>query len=197
MKLNWKSLLALALIVGALVLGFDSLKSRSYAGTNLKFDMGPGPLTVTNPSSNPVNVQLVGTGTRSFSVTGTIKGLANSSVTPADGTGQIFDLTLPPGVSELTVVRGTNVSFVGNADTRLEATAHAMTASQTRNGLIACALVILGSLFYISRMNGHRWIAPLRRRADAKEAARVQTEVDAAQGQGKPARAYGDNRASL
>lgn len=200
MKINWRGLIALALIVVAFYWAVDGVRSRSYSGTNLNFAIGSGPVTVTNPSDGPVAVQLVGTGTRSFSVTSTIEGVSDGSTRVGTGrdTSQLLEFMLPSGVSEFTVARGTNVNFVGGADTRLEATVQPQGATEARTTLIVAAVVILGALFYISRMNGHRWIGPIRRQAAVKQAARLVAENAAAgHGQGHTIRSYGDNRAEI
>jgi hypothetical protein len=99
-------------------------------------------------------------------------------------------------VSEFTVARGTNVSLVANTATNLEAVVQSSTASESRTTIIVAAVVVLGGLFYISRLNGHRWFGPMRRKADAKQAAKLVAEKAAAEhGQGREMRAYGDNRA--
>jgi hypothetical protein len=72
MKINWKVLFALVLVVGAVYWAFSSTQVNSYSGTNLTFAVGGGPVTMTNPSDEAISVQLIGTGSRSFSVSSTI-----------------------------------------------------------------------------------------------------------------------------
>jgi hypothetical protein len=69
---------------------------------------------------------------------------------------------LPPGVSEFTVTRGTDVNFVASADTRLEASAQATSADDAQTTLIVAAIVILGALFYMSNATGHPWMKLIR-----------------------------------
>jgi len=200
MKINWRILVAIALVIGTLFWAVDGVRSRSYTGTNLNIDIGTGPVTVMNPSDAPVPVQLVGTGTRSYTVTSTIDGVSGSPT--REGTGrnatQLFAFELPPGVSEFTVVRGADVNFVADTNTNLEATVQPQGATEARTTVIVSAIVILGALFYISRTNGHRWIAPMRRRAATQQAAKVLAETAAVgHGQGQAIRSYGDNRAEI
>ena len=165
MRFNWKILAALVVLVGVTFWGVDSLRTRSYSGTDLNFDVGSGPVTVTNPSDQAIPVQLVGTGTRSFAVSSSIDGVAGSSTREGSGrnTTQLFEFELPPGVSEINVVRGTAVNFVASADTSLAASVQPVNAEEAKSTLILAAIVIMGALFYISRATGHRWINLIRR----------------------------------
>jgi hypothetical protein len=166
MKINWKALVALVVIIGATFWAVDTVRSRSYSGSNLNFGVGSGPITVMNPATEPVPVQLVGTGTRSFTISSTIDGVTGSSTREGTGrnTTQLFEFALPPGVSEFTIARGTNVNLVANTETNLEATVQPVSTSESRTTIIAAVVVILGSLFYISSMTGHRWISASRRK---------------------------------
>jgi len=200
MKINWRGLVALAVIVIVVFWAVDSVRSHSYTGTNLNFNIGSGPVTVTNPSDASVPVQLVGTGGRSYTVSSTIDGVSGSSTRQGTGreAAQLFEFALPPGVSEFTVARGADVNFVADTDTTLEATVQSLGEGAVRTTLAAAAVVVLAVLFYISRMTGHRWIAPLRRRADAIQAAKVLAEnATVLHGQGQAIRSYGDNRAEI
>ncbi len=96
MKFNWKILVAGLLVVVAAYWAQDSVRMRSYTGTNLSFGVGTGPVTVTNPSDQPVAVQLIGTGTRAFSISSAIEGLAGSSIKAGSGssTTQVFDFAI-------------------------------------------------------------------------------------------------------
>lgn len=168
MKFNWKVLVAFVVLLGVSFWGIDSLRTRAYSGTNLNFDVGSGPVTMMNPSDAALPVQLTGTGTRSFSVTSATQGVSGSSTRQGSGrnTTQLFEFDLPPGVSEFTVTRGSEVMFAGSADTPLEATVQPLNAANSQTTLIVTVIVILGALFYLSRATEHRWISRLRR-ADA------------------------------
>jgi hypothetical protein len=194
MKLNWKILIASLLIVVALFWTFDSLRTRSYSGTNLNFGVGGGVVTVTNPSEESIPVQLIGSGTRSFSLTSSIEGVEGNST--RQGTGresqQLFEFSLPAGVTEFTVVRGEGVNFVSTTDTRLSAVANPVTPDMFRGTLIAAVVVVLGAIFYISSATGHRWLRALR----GVQPAPVPVPVAVDAGQGRAMRAYGDNRDS-
>jgi hypothetical protein len=201
MKFNWKIIVALVLIVGAGYWGMDTVRQRSYTGVNLTFAVGTGAVTVTNPSDAPVHVQLVSPESRSFSVSSTIAEVAGASARVGSGreATSVVEFDLPPGVSEFTVVRGRNVNFVADTETDLAATVQPVSLTEARTTLIVAVLVVLGSLFYISRSTGHRWIAPLRRKQDAALAAKQAAATAAAEshGQGRAVRSYGDNRANI
>jgi hypothetical protein len=189
---------ALVVIVGALFWAVNSITPSSYAGTDLNFVVGAGAVTVTNPSDVPVPVQLVSPGTRTFSVVSTITGVSGTSTTQGTGSdrAQLFEFAPPSGVSEFTVTRGTNVSLVANTDTKLDVNVQPLTETAVRTTLIAAGIVILGTLYYISRTTGHRWIARLRQQALPVPVAQP-IVASAAAGQGPEVRAYGDNRANI
>lgn len=167
MKLNWRILVALVVLGGATFWGLDSVRTRSYSGTNLDVAVGSGPVTITNPSAEAFPVKLVGTGTRSFSVSSASSSVSGSSTRQGSGraTTQLFEFDLPAGITELMIVaRGTaNVSFVADTASRLGVTVQPLTAGDAQTTLIIAAIAILGSLFYISRATGHRWISRFRR----------------------------------
>ena len=195
MKFNWKILAALVVLVGVTFWGVDSLRTRSYSGTDLNFDVGSGPVTVTNPSDQAIPVQLVGTGTRSFAVSSSIDGVAGSSTREGSGrnTTQLFEFELPPGVSEINVVRGTAVNFVASADTSFAASVQPVNAEEAKSTLILAAIVIIGALFYISKATSHRWVNLIRREKAAVQA--VQPAVVEATGNpnmGRDGRMYQD-----
>jgi hypothetical protein len=202
MKINWRVLIAAVVVVGAIVLAVSSVSSRSYSGSNLNFIVGRGPVTVTNPSDQPVAVQLLGKGSRTFSVTSTIGNVAGSSTREGTGSNspQVFGVELPPGVSEFTVVRGTtttpDVNFVADTDTRLAVVAQPLNANDARTTIIVAAVVILGALFYMSRATGHLWINTLRGKTAPAQASKPLVQ-SATSSQGSPIRAFGDNRVDI
>lgn len=199
MKFYLKVFIALVLIVGALFWAISSLRPLSYSGTDLNVEIAAGSVTVTNPSDLPVPVQLVSPGVHVFTVTSSIAGVSGSSITQGIGNdrAQVFDIALPFGVSQFTVARGTNVSLVANAGTRLEVTVQPLLENDARVTLIVAAVVILGALFYISKTTDHRWIPILGRKLASDRAAKLAAVVSPSAGQGQELRAYGDNRALI
>jgi len=192
MKVNWKVLVACLVIVGIIVWGVDTLRSRSYSGANLAFNVGGGAVTMKNPSTAPLAIQLVSPKAGAFSVTSPTEGLAGSSVKGAGGkVAQMFDIMLPVGSSEFTVVKGNGVNFVSATDTLLEAVVQPMSANDTRSTLIAIAVIIAASLFFISYTTDHQWINIIRG-IETPVIAPIVESTDG--GQGEAIRTYGDNR---
>jgi hypothetical protein len=163
MKLNWKILVAVAVIALTIFWVVDSVRERSYSGSNLSFGVGRGPVTLTNASEEPVIVQLIAAGTRAFTVSTSVEDIFGSSTRQGTGrdTTQLFELASPPGVIEFTVARGTNVNFVANAATQLDATVQLLSESETQTTLIAAAVVVLAALFYIARTTRYNWMSSL------------------------------------
>jgi hypothetical protein len=194
-----KVILALVLVVGAVFWAVDSVRSRSYSAANLTFGLDRGPVKITNASDQTVAVQLIGTGSRTFSTVSPVAALVGTSTREGTGSNstQVLNIALPPGVSEFSVVRAggaaLNVNFVAATNIILEATTQPLDANGVRNTYIAAALVILGALFYASNATGHRWFNTLR----GKETPTPATELlESVGGQGELTRSYGDNRSN-
>jgi hypothetical protein len=195
MKFNWKILVAVLVIVAISYWAITSLLVHSYSGTAaLNFGVGTGPVTVTNSSDAPVVVQLAGTGARTFNVTSDTEGLTGTSTRTGTGNSatQLYEITLPPGETVFTVLRGTNVTFVAPEGSPLAATVQPGTASETQTTLIVTAIVILGSLFFISMTTGHQWINMLRGIKPPAQPV-VPSAESAGGGQGRTIKSYGDN----
>lgn len=196
MKPNWqtfKAIFVLVIVVGIVFLAVDSIRSRSYSGSNLNFVVGEGAVTLTNPSNDPVPVQLVGKGNRAFTLASNIEGGSGTSTKQGTGasTTQVFDFVLPSGSSEFTVSRGTDVNFTATTPSSLQATVNPVSSDTVRTTLIALAAIVSVALFYISHLTGHRWIRAFGRE---KISSPVPALIVENGGQGPAARAYGDNR---
>src|SRR5689334_15598842 len=113
MKLNLKVIIAIVVIIGATVWAVDSVRSRSYSGTAFTFSVGHGAVTLVNSSDAAVPVQLVGTGSRSFTVATSMDGVAGTSERVGTGrtTTQLFEFSPLPGSTNFTVTGGTDVNF--------------------------------------------------------------------------------------
>ena len=196
MKFNWKVLIALGLVVVAAFWAVTSVNTYGYNGAKLNFGIGTGNVTVTNPSDTPVHVQLIGTGSRSFTMSNTIPGVTGYSTRQGSGssTTQLFEFDLPPGTNVFNIARGANVKFVTDADTRLTATVEPLSQNDARTTVIIAIVVILGSLYFASRTTGHGWLSALRRKPAPVEAPVVQTaETKVAANRGRDGRAYSDS----
>ncbi len=201
-----KIVFAFVLMIGVILWAVNSIRSVSYSGTNLSFDIADGIITVTNLSDDPAAVQLTGSGSRTFRVSSTIEGVTVTGSSTRVGTGStqthLFAFELPPGTSEFTVSGGTNVRFVADTATELQATVNPMSSESRRNTLIAAAVVVFGALFYASSVTKHQWIKSLRHKVlpshqDASQQDTKPTPVVTDGGQGRVARSYGDNRADI
>jgi hypothetical protein len=196
MKSIWKILLAIALIVIVSVWSFDATRPRFYEGSDLNAPTGRGSVTITNSSDTAVPVQLMGTGPRAFSVSSETEGIAGSSTRSGSGRNitHLYDFSLPPGVSNLTVTGGTAVNLLATSTAPLEATIYPLNSDETRLRIIIVAGVILASLFYISATTKHGWMRLLNGgRATRMEAPPTVPAVTKSQ----PLRAYGDNRIDI
>ena len=186
MRVNWKVLVAIALIVGAIAWAVTSITSTSYAGAYLTFSVGTGTVTMTNPSSESIPVRLSGPARRSFSVSSTIDGVPRSS-TRGDS-ASLIEFELPPGVSEFTITRGTDVSFISETDTVLDATLH---AANIGTKIKVMAGIIVALVFYIiSYTTEHRWLYMLL----GKEPAGKLHSKPYTGEQRSDMRSFGDNR---
>lgn len=182
---------AFAIIIGVIFWATNTIRPRTYSGTEMMFAVGGGTVQVTNPSEQATTVQLIGTGSRTFRVTSTVEGLSGSSTREGSTRTHIFEFDLMPGINEFTVSGGNDVNFVGGAGAELQATVNPIRSESQRTILIVAGLVILGALYYASSATQHRWFNTLRRKP-----AVVTPEADPDNpvgGQGAPIRAYGDN----
>jgi preprotein translocase subunit SecE len=198
MKLNGKTIkvvFAFVIIFATIVWAMGSLLPTTYNGSDLNLGVGAGIVTVTNPSDASIPVQLVGSGSRSFTVSSTIEGVSGSSTRLGTGSSStnMFEFELPPGISEFTIVRGTNVKFVADTATRLRATVNPLSADSSRTTIIVAIVVVLGSLFYMSRTIDHSWMRALRpQKTSVQNAGPIPVPVTADVNQGRDGRMYSD-----
>lgn len=178
-KFNRNVIIAIVILVGTIIWGFESLRTRSYSGTDLNFSVGTGIVTMTNPSDSALPVQLIATNTSVFSVTSSIDELAGRSTTQGTGSNrtQRYEFMLPSGVSDFTVTRSANVSFVASTTTLLEASVQPLSAGDSRATLVLAAILIAGSLFYLSYANDHQWLSAARRSKATEQAASQEADI--------------------
>lgn len=160
-------LIAAIVIVAALYWAYDSLRLRTYSGTQNAFEVGSGSVVVTNPGpeSVPVVMRTVGR-SATFRVESNDLNLRETARRQGSGRSSYYavNFELPAGRHEISVTRGSNVYFISDSDQRLEAVVNPAGVSGPTNTLIFTAVVVLGGLFYISRTTGHRWVGMLRNR---------------------------------
>ena len=195
MKFNWKILVAVVIAVGISFWGLESIRARSYSGTELNFNIGSGAVTVTNPTDSTVPVLLTGTGSGSFSIVNTTMDITGSSIREGNGNRatQSYEFALPVGESEFSIARGKDITFIASANQSLDATVQPLNAQETQSTLIMIVVVVAGALFYISRTTDHAWLKRLRK-VDFNDQNTQPVVVSG--GQGQNLRAYGDNRAN-
>jgi hypothetical protein len=196
MKINWlKIVVAVILIGGAIYWAVTSAQVSAYDGSTLAVDLGSGVVTVNNPTSEPVPAQLVGRGTRTFSITNASEGLAGTPERVGTGTTSTFvlDMMLLPGTNTFTVVRGAEVQLLTTAPTELTTTVQPISNDEIRTINIFAGVVILGALYLISSAFGHAWMKMLSPAAKGLVEGKPVVAVEG--GQGTLASGYGDNRA--
>ncbi|MBE2268724.1 MAG: hypothetical protein IAE80_10880 [Anaerolinea sp.] len=198
MKINWRVLVAAALIVLVSLWAFESLRPRFYSGTELSIELGRGEVILTNPSEQPLSVQLMGTGSRLFTITSDNETLRGTSTRQGTGrnTTQQFTLTLPTGISNFTILNGAGVNLLASSTTALEAQVQSMSGSETTTTLIITAVVLLSLAFYMFRATGRHLSNPFRRQA-VTTPSKPNIFTAGEPGQARPMRAYGDNRADI
>jgi hypothetical protein len=198
MNLSWKSakILFASLLIVVVILGaINLLLPKTFSGENLNFNIGHGSVMMTNPSSEPVAVQILGTGTGRVRMTSPTQGLGDTSELQGSGrtSSQLIEFMLPAGQTEFTTVGGNNVSFSATTPTVLTATVQMLSQIEIQGVLFIGGLIILGALFYISRSTNHRWLSMIRGQAvPVPVVATAVTTNESAQGSSP--RGYGDNR---
>jgi hypothetical protein len=198
MKFNWKIVLAVVILVGAVVWGMQSLQVRTFTGIDLNFGIGSGPVTVTNQTDVPIPVQLVSTGTRSFSITNSsLLDVSGSSVRQGSGSTatQLMEFDLPSGVSEFTIARGNDVTFAARSDKPMQATVQPLGAQNSQTTLLMTIVLVLGSIAYIGYTTKPIWLSRIRK-ADMSTQDTKPTASTQSGGQGANIRSFGDNRAN-
>jgi hypothetical protein len=158
---------ALVIIVGVAFWSFNLVRERSYSGSRLAFKVGSGSVVVTNRGQEPVPVEMRADGrTAIFRVESAELDLKESSKRQGSGRNvyHAVSFELPPGQAKIDVTRGSNVQFISSSNQRIDAVVTPMEASGVRQTLIFTGLIILASLYYISRTLQHRWIGALRRK---------------------------------
>lgn len=183
---------AFAVIVLVIFQVFNAVTPTTYEGDSFEFLVNSGPIIITNDSDTPQTIQVVGTGSRAFRIISTNADLARTSETLGTGADrtQVRELSLPEGVSEFTVERGTNMGVVASDVSGLEATVYPVSSDTRRTYIIAAGVITLLALFFASSSVEHQWINMIRQTPEPEPV--VVAPVSSAQG--NAARSFGDNR---
>ena len=165
MQFNWKILAALIVLVSGFLWGVQSLRTRSYNASDVNFAIGSGSVRITNSSSDSVPVQLIGTGTRAFSITSSSDELSGTSIRQDSGSQatQLLEFDLPIGASEFSIVDGVEVRFVATAIEPLEVSLQPLNAKESQVTLLATVIIMMGAILAIFYMTRQYWISRLRR----------------------------------
>lgn len=173
MKINFRVVIALLIVVGVAYWAFDSVRQQTHSGTDFSFPMGGGAVVVNNTGQEPAQARLTSTGTRGlFTVNSTVLDAPVNATREGSGANTVYavDLELPPGTSEVSLNRGSNVTMTINADNPVEVVVNPQSESGMTTTLIAAAVVILGALFYASSTTQHAWLRGLRSRGATPKA---------------------------
>jgi hypothetical protein len=172
-KIILRMLIALVVIAGVAFWAFDSVRERNYSGSALSFPVGSGSVVITNSAQEPVSAGLSTAGSRgAFAVViNDNSGLSTRSTREGSGnnTRNVVALELQPGTTDLRVTHGAGgsgvVTVTIDANHTMTAVVSPQSILEARATLALAAVVILGTLYYISRTYKHRWIGWLRQRS--------------------------------
>lgn len=165
MKTRIKILLAVLVMIGVAYWAFVSVWPSTYSGSSIMFPVGKGAIVVTNTGSEAIPIEMrTEERAASFRVVSAEIGLSESATRQGSGRTAYYTVSfeLPPSQTTLYVTRGNNVYLISRSDTRIEATVTPMSASATRNVVMAAVAALALGLYYISRVTEHRWVSALR-----------------------------------
>ncbi len=158
-------IIAVLIMVGVMFWSFNLVRERSYSGSKMAFKVGSGSVLVTNRGQEPIPVEMRTDGrTSSFRIESAELGLKELSKRQSSGRNTYHAVTfdLPPGQARISVTRGSNVQFVSPSNQRIDAIVTPMSQGSIRTTLILAGLVVLGTLYYISRTLEHQWVNAVR-----------------------------------
>jgi len=144
---------------------WNSVRTQTYAGTELEFMMSSGDVVMTNAADTPVVAQLETRGSStSFTVTSDNPKQSVRSTRNGSGANSVnnAEIELLPGVTTLRLARGSNVKFVAQSEEHLEARVSPVSSSTLRLILIVSGALILGALYFLSATFEHPWRGWLR-----------------------------------
>lgn len=163
-KINFRVVVALIVIVGAIYLAYDAVQTETLSGQTLNITTS-GVMKVTNSADEPATVNTTAKRTYTISVSGQEK----TTIRPThEGSGAssayIAEIELPPGLTTLSVTRGSDVTFDLQASAPLKATVGARSDEANRSVIFLAAAVCIASVVYMSFATQHAWFRLLRNR---------------------------------
>lgn len=162
-------IVALLVIVATGYWAFDTVRSRTYSGSNLSFEVGGGHVVVTNLSDNPIPVEMRTEGRTSlFRVESAELDMRQSATRQGTGRDVYYAVTfdLPPGQATIDVTRGSGVYFVAGGP--IHAVVTPLGPEGVRMTLGFATVVILVALYYLSKATQHGWIKALREKVTSR-----------------------------
>lgn len=166
MRIPWKALIAGVLLIGVLAWAYDTVRTRSYNGTDLTFELGGGSTVLFNNADNAAEARLSSTGSRgAFTIRSSS---ADTPITSArEGSGRnlrhVAVVPLPPGSTELVITRGGSITAQATSVAPLEVTVTPQSQTTTTTTLVFAFIVAAACLFYIVYSTADLWRRFIRR----------------------------------
>jgi hypothetical protein len=161
MKINFKVVIALLLIVAIAYFAFNAVQKETVSGTELSFvTSGVAVVNATEP------VSLLAVSPRTFTLTSTDTDLG--TIRPArEGSGRdlryIVDMELGQGRTQLQVTRGADINFTLSGSETINVTLAARDDDGNRNILIGAAIASLLLLAYSGYSTRDTWMGMIRK----------------------------------
>lgn len=169
-KINFRVVAALVVIVGVIFFTINAIQTEAYSGEALNITTS-GVIQLTNTADVPA--MLRASAGRAFTVTAS--GEVNEtwrSVREGSGreTLHLVESQIAPGVTTLSVTRGSDVTFDLNAEATMDATVGARSDAGNRDLVVFAAVVCAAAIIYMSFATQHSWLKPLRSRLTNRSA---------------------------
>lgn len=168
MKINFKVILALVVMVGIVYFAFNAVQKENLSGAELTFvTSGVAVINATEP------VNLVAQSPRTFTLTSADTDLGTLRPT-REGSGRdlrhVLDIELGEGRTQLQVTRGADVSFTLSGSETINVTLAARDDAANRNILIGAAIASLLLLAYSGYSTRDTWMGIIRKNRKADSA---------------------------
>ena len=163
-------IVALLVIAATGYWAFDTVRSRTYTGSDLSFKVGSGHVVATNLSDSPIPVEMRTEGRTSiFRVESAELGLRESATRQGSGRDVYYAVTfdLPPGQATIDVTRGSDVYLIANGGP-IRAVVTPLGPEGIRLTLGFATVVILIALYYLSKATQHGWLKLLREKVASR-----------------------------
>ena len=161
MKINFKVIFALVLMVAIAYFAFNAVQKETVSGTEVTFvTSGVAVINATEP------VNLLAVSPRTFTLTSTDTDLGTLRPT-REGSGRdlrhIVDIELGQGRTQIQVTRGADVNFTLTGSETINVTLAARDDAANRNILIGAAIACLLLLAYSGYTTRETWMPMVRK----------------------------------